>query len=140
MRNVKFVIFAIFGFTIASFAGCASNRINLVDNGTVTIECVNSKRMLVSRVYVYQEGDELVISGRVKRRFSTGIGTGGHVDIAMFNQEGTPIINISKHYTPRLTKHSRTSSFTVHLPLIISERSIVRVVHHSGVHHENQGT
>ena len=139
MRNIKIVIFAIFGLTIVYIAGCASNRINLVDNGTVSIERVSSQRTLVSKVYVYQQEEELVISGRVRRRLSTGLAGGGHVDITVLNQEGKPIKNISKGYLPRWIKHSRTSSFTVHLPLIISEASIVRVVHHSGAPHENQG-
>ncbi len=139
MRNIKIIILTIFSLTIASFGGCASNRINLVDNGTVTIERVNSKKMLISKVSVYQEGETLVIKGKVRRRFSSGIAAGGHVDIAVFDQEEKPIKNITKHYASRWVKHPHASSFTVRLPLILSQGSVVRVAHHSGAHHENQG-
>ena len=41
--------------------GCATNRVNLIKNGTVTLERIPSKGYYVSHLEVYQNGNELVL-------------------------------------------------------------------------------
>lgn len=122
----------VFGLAMIVGLGCASNRINLVDNGTVTVERINSQGAYVSSVYVYQDGDYLVISGRVKQLYSTVVTDRGHVDITMLNPYGTTLKQVSKRYNPRLSRKKRTAYFRARLPVILTPGVIVRVMHHSG--------
>lgn len=134
MRNLVVSVMLAFAF----LTGCASNRVNLVDNGTVRVERVNSQRTTISKIYVYQERNALVISGRVKRNSSSAIAGGGHVDITVLDQDEQPIKNTCKSYFPRKIRRSRTSSFSVSLPLVLSKGSTIKVVHHNGASDEDQ--
>jgi hypothetical protein len=81
-------------------SGCATSRVNLVDTGAVSVEKIPSERIYISRVSVFQEGDELLVSGFVKRRHSSGPG-GGHVDIAIVGPDGGAVEKITVSYFPR---------------------------------------
>lgn len=47
-------------------SGCGANWVNLVGNGTFSLDLVPSKRVYVSGVNVYQDGEELVVTGKVE--------------------------------------------------------------------------
>ena len=74
-------------FTVAMSIN-ASDRIDLVKEGVVLVEYIPSKGIYVSKAYIYQDGDELVISGKVRRPYGSFAVT-GHVDIEMLDPEGT---------------------------------------------------
>jgi hypothetical protein len=111
--------------------GCAAGKVNRVEKGTASVERVHSRNIAVSRVYVYQDGDQLEIAGRVKRLRST-IANGGHVDIAIVSPEGELLEQVSTGYVPRIIRRrgSREALFTVRLPIIPPEGSRVRVAYH----------
>ncbi len=52
---------------IACVPGCTTNRINLADTGELSVQTVPSKRVEILWADVYQEGDNLVVSGVVQR-------------------------------------------------------------------------
>ncbi|MBW1852732.1 MAG: hypothetical protein JRJ15_15185 [Deltaproteobacteria bacterium] len=112
---------------------CASKRVNLLKDGTIKLERVPSRGYYISSVYVNQNGDELVITGRVKRRSRAGSGS-GHVDIAVVSADGDVLEQISTLYKPRiiLTRkmHTRESYFEARLPTIPPMGSKVRVAYH----------
>ncbi len=112
---------------------CASNRVNLLKDGTSKLEIIPSKGYYISKVHVNQNGDELEITGRVKRRSYSGTG-GGHVDITIVNPKDEVLEKLSTFYVPRMipTKrmHTRESRFEVRLPTILPTGSKVRVAYH----------
>ena len=114
-------------------SGCASSPINLVDKGTVFIERVPSRGVYFSRVYVKQDGTELMITGRLKRRSASPVGT-GHIDIAIVGPEGKLLERISTSYIPKILsakrgKH-RGSRFKVRMTGALPEGSKVRLAYH----------
>ncbi len=70
------------------FQGCASKGESLVDRGGFSIVIVPtpSKHITVSSVEAYREGDELIISGNVKR-FDSSHKT-GHVEVVLCSPDG----------------------------------------------------
>jgi hypothetical protein len=111
--------------------GCATSRVNLVDSGTVSIEKVSSEKTCISKVYVFQEGNDLIVSGNVKRRVSPGPG-GGHVDVTILGPDGVSIKELETPYFPRIIplKGARESKFSVKIPILLPEGSKVQVEHH----------
>jgi len=113
--------------------GCASNRVNLIKKGTVTLERIPSKGYYVSHVDVYQNDNELVLHGNVKRRTHSNTVT-GHVDITIVSPDGEILGEISTSYRPRIILRRRlrkcTSYFTVSLSIVPPKGSIVRVAYH----------
>ena len=116
-----------------ALSGCTSSRINLVRNGTVSVERLRSKgNVYISGVFVYQEGDELMVSGKAKPR-SRHLPTSGHVDIAILSPKGEVIGKASTFYTPRIIRRKsarRGSRFTARFSVIPPEASRVRLAYH----------
>jgi hypothetical protein len=121
--------------TVMVLSGCATRSANLVKAGKVKLELVPSSGNYVSRVEVKQDGDELVITGTVKRRNFSGIG-GGHVDVSLISPEGEILEQVSTYYTPRIISRKRGSSrhrgshFEVRLPTVPSAGSKICVGYH----------
>jgi len=111
--------------------GCASHRVNLAENGKIIVERVPSKNIYVSKAHVYQEENELVITGRVKRSNTSAL-DGGHVDIAVVSPEGKVLDKVSTSYTPRIIrrKGSHESLFSARLTMIPPVGTTVRLVYH----------
>lgn len=58
----------LFAFLFALLiSGCASTRVNLVDNGTVILERLPTKIVSVSAAKVYQDGDRLLVTGSITK-------------------------------------------------------------------------
>ena len=114
--------------------GCASNRVNLIDRETVSIERVHSKKVYFSRVDVYKEDDKLAIGGTVKSRFYIPPDS-GQVDMAVINPEGEILEKVSTSHTPSVFPkrgggRSLGVRFDVLLAIIPPEGSKVRLAYH----------
>jgi hypothetical protein len=129
-KRKQTILFFLLAYGLVASA-CAANRINLVERGTVTLERVNARNISVSRAYAFQDGDQLEISGNVKR-LSSSISNGGHVDIAIVSPEGETLEQVSTCYIPRIIRRrgSREAFFSLRLPIIPPEGSMVRVAYH----------
>jgi hypothetical protein len=116
-------------------AGCASSKVNLVDTERVTIERMASEGgVRIENVYVYQEGNELLVSGRVKRRGTGRVIPRGHVDIAILSPEGNVIEKASTSYVPTTIRRKlshRGSHFNARFSVVPPEGSTVRVSYHA---------
>ena len=127
--------------TLMTLFGCISSRINLVRNGTVSVERLQSKgNVYLSGVLVYQEGDELVVSGKAKPR-NRHLPTSGHVDIAILSPKGEVIGKQSTSYSPRIIRRKsarRGSQFTARFSVIPPEASRVRLAYHAKKHSGGQ--
>lgn len=132
MKHLKILLTVILGIAVMGVSGCAANRTISLDSGTVSIERMPGKGVNFNRVYVHQENDEIVVSGRIKRRSSSTVTGGGHVDIAVISPEGEVLEHVSTIYVPRvfLRKSHRGSYFEVRLSVVPPDGSVIRVARH----------
>ncbi len=133
--RIQWFLFILFiGMTAVVVSTNASDRVNLVKEGAVLVEYVPSKGVYVSKAYVYQYGDELVISGKVRRPYGSFAVT-GHVDIEMLDPEGTTSKKTTATHIPRIVRRKgpRDASFTVRLPIILPKGATVRLGYHSSL-------
>ena len=132
--RIKYLLFfsvlVLLAFGLSSTA-FASTRIDLIKNDTLEIERLPSRGYRILRIFAYNDNNELVVTGRVKRLHSTYFGT-GHVDIAIISPGGEILNQVSTSYTPRYLrrKPSRGSRFEVRFPDVPQVGSTVRIVHH----------
>jgi len=133
IRIKSFIIALIFGTASIVMSACASKQVNLLENGIVSFKYVPSKNIYVSKAYAYQDGNKLVISGKVKHRSGTSYTVGGHVDITVRNPDGAILKQVGTTYVPRIIrrKGAQESSFTVRLPIIPPQGTAI----HLGYHH-----
>lgn len=131
-NQLFFSVFVLLAFGLSASA-FASTRINLIKNDALEIERLPSRGYRILRVFAHNDNNELVVTGRVKRRHQTYFGR-GHVDIAIVSPGGEILNQVSTSYTPRYLrrKSSRGSRFEVRLPDIPQVGSTVRIVHHRG--------
>lgn len=143
--NKKFLIFVIgiaLGVLMAFIPGCATNRIDLVDKGLVSVETVPSKRVNILWTDVYQDGNDMVVYGVVQRRSYTSYPLKTHVDIAVLSPEGTVLQETRTQdiYVPRRIpgKGINWKRFEVRFPSIPAEGSKVSIVTHSDSHNNTE--
>ena len=112
---VRFVIFSI------AVSGCSQTpTASLTAVKTFHLD-VSSTDIQTLDVQAYQDGEELVVSGRVRRRCNFCYeDVRGHVDIALLGPDGSVLATGSTFYSPRSIPKtgSRSSSFLARLPVI----------------------
>ena len=115
-------------------SGCSLNSAALTDERTVSIERLHSKvkGIYFHDVHAYRDGNELVISGNVKRRYTSIPGNTGHVDVAIVAPDGKVVESVSAAYSPKaISKRSHPGShFEVRLPIDLQKGSTVKVAIH----------
>ncbi len=131
MKNLGILLLLAIFIACIAITGCTTSRVNLAERGIVSIERVPTKHIYVSAAYVYQDGDELVISGRVKHKHAHRTSR-GHVDIIILGPEGEILKEVTISYVPRIIrrKGSREAHFNVRLPFIPLKGSTVHVAFH----------
>ena len=122
--------------TAVFVSGCATSNVNYTNEASVLFERMRSEDVLISDVHAYEDGDELVIYGKVKRAADNCCDSArGHVDIAIVAPDGmvTEVINVS--YSPRnIPKvRSRTSRFMTRLPYTLPEDITLRITYHNSL-------
>jgi hypothetical protein len=80
-----------------ALTSCASGRINLVKTGQVSMDVVAVKSVTVLDADVYQDGDKLIVEGRVKSKQY------GYVDITIVGPDSKIIDQARSYYIPRMT-------------------------------------
>ncbi len=128
------ILFAVMMVTVSVTGWAyASHCVDLLKNGTLTLEPVSSKGYYVSKVHINQVDDGIKITGKVKRRSHAGIG-GGHIDITITSPQGEVLETLSTSYSPRIIPmrrmYTRESNFEVSLPMIPPKGSMIVVAHH----------
>ena len=116
--------------------GCATNNVNYTNEAPVLFERVPSEDVLISDVHAYEDGDELVIYGKVKRAANNCCDAArGHVDIAVIAPDGLVIDLVNVLYSPRnIPKvRSRTSRFITRLPYTPPEDITLRITYHDSI-------
>ncbi len=123
-----------FGYILIS--GCATSNLNYKNEASVKFECMPSENALISDVHAFENGDELVILGKVKRAANNCCdAVRGHVDVAVVAPDGLALDAGSFLYSPRnIPKvRSRSSHFKAVLPYIVPEDFILRISYHSSM-------
>jgi hypothetical protein len=117
------------------FGGCASRYSSLDHMEGLFVEHIHSSRVSLSNIVVGQEGDELVISGEV-RRLNTAFSGMGHVDVAVVSPGGAVINQVNAAYTPKIlpktpgARKHRPSRFLVRMYCAPPKGSTIRVAYH----------
>ena len=146
MRVKNFSVLFLLGVVTTGMflSGCAPKHVNLITKKGVSIEAIRSARVDISDVAVSEDGNELVITGKVYRR-NPSISGSGHVDVTILDPSGNVIEKDSVPYTPTTlpktpgARRHRGSRFEVSLPSVLPAGSKVQVAYHATVKPESNG-
>lgn len=123
-------------------SGCtAVNRRDLIKNGTLTIDRQKTGKAYIASSSAYEENDELVITGILRRRDQVGGPIKTHIDVAIVSAAGTVTDEVRSsdiEVSRRITGRSYLSSerFTIRISDVPPRGSVIRLVSHSGTHDE----
>ncbi len=137
MSKISDFIISLFFLGGAVFlSGCGEGNVSYIDieNLLIPFERVSSEKAHISEVYAYEDGDGLVIYGKVKRNAQNCCdSTRGYITIEIVDSDGLVLDTIETPYRPYNIPKSRTrsSSFSTRLDYIPPEDIKVRVVHRS---------
>ncbi|MFH1716610.1 MAG: hypothetical protein ABIF19_04615 [Planctomycetota bacterium] len=116
-----------------AFSGCTTGNAKYSKETPVLLERVPEENASISDVHAYEDGDTLVIYGKVKRSSDNCCDAArGHVDMALVAGDGTILDLISVPYSPRNIPKARTRSshFTARLPYTLPEDVRLRLRYH----------
>lgn len=138
-KVVSLVIAAVFGILTIIISGCVTNRINLVDTGMLSLEQHNTGKVYIAWSGAYEQEDDFVITGVLRRRDRVGMAIRTHVDVTVLSPDGTILDEARSsdvYVSRRITGRSYLSfeRFKVCFPNIPAKESLVRLVSHSGRH------
>lgn len=121
---------------IASLGGCATVGPDLTQNGEVSVQRSSSKLVTIQAVTVQQDGQQLVVSGVVRRVPSSNTPIWGHVNVTAFDAAGQTLGHAVVRYSPPSLpqKGPRSSQFTARVAAQAMQGTIVRIEHHTGGH------
>ena len=125
-------------FTILSgvilLSSCATLDLGKsVDKSQITIETKRSRFASIGYIDIYEQKDESLIRGKVRRNYY-GRGTiPGHIDIELTDAAGK---NLFKEvtYSRQSSLRSHTADFSVKIPFHISKGSRLLIMHHDAGH------
>ena len=138
MRAKDLIVSILLGLAMTGMflSGCAPKHKNLITPKGVSIEAVHSERIHISNLAVSEDGNELVITGKMHRRNQSISGL-GHVDVTILDPAGNviercdvPYIPTTLPKTPGARKH-RGARFEVCFFRVLSAGSKIRVAYHA---------
>ena len=138
-KVLSLVITTVFGILTIIISGCATNRIDLVDTGVISLEQRNMGKVYIAWSGAYEQDDGFVITGVLRRRDHIGMAIRAHVDVTVLSPDGTILdeARSSDFYVSRCIIGRSCLSFErfkVCFPNIPANGSLVRLVSHSGRH------
>lgn len=137
-RKFLFIVFAVALSAIMTvIPGCTGSRVSLVDQEVVSIKAKSSKNVRILWTDVYQDGEDIIVYGVVRRCSHTSYPLETHVDIKVFNTDGKLLheARTPDTYVPRCAtgKGIHWKRFKLRVPEI-PRNSRVQAVAHSGPH------
>lgn len=120
----NFIILAGLVITAVLISGCATGKIS------------HAEDVFIYKADIYEDGDELVIRGQVKRGYRNCCESArGHIDIALLAPDGFVIDAFSILYSPHNIpkRGSRSSRFKVQRPYLPPDGLTIRIAYHSGL-------
>ncbi len=139
-RKVSGLIGLSMSATIIS--GCVTNRISLADEGLVWVETVPSKKVKILWTDVYEDGNDVVVYGVLRRIGHSSFPFNIHVDVTVFSPDGkvlyenrTQEIGVPRRVVGKGVDWKR---FEVRFPEQIPEGSSIRAVCHADPHNDEK--
>ncbi len=123
---VKFFAIIVILFVLSA---CGSSLKNLVREGTSKVDTTSSRGVHFNRVDVYESDAGLLVRGELHKRSHRRGPIPGHVHIEIIAPDGTVLANTSTNYH-RGSSKSRTSRFTVKIPIEVPMNSTIQIMHH----------
>ena len=138
-KVLSLVIATVFGILTIIISGCATNRVDLVDTGMLSLEQHNTGKVYIAWSGAYEQDDGFVITGVLRRRDRVGRAIRTHVDVTVLSPDGIIVDEVRSsdvYVARRITGRSYLSfeRFKVCFPNVPAMGSSVRVVSHSGQH------
>jgi len=116
--------------TLLISTGCASNGKYPSHINSMIVEKIPSKGVKISAVSIVQEGSNVVVRGKLKRRLSRRGPIPGHIDIKVVGPKGKILEEQNiKHLRPSIK--SRHAKFYFKLKVEPPKGSIIRISHHN---------
>lgn len=139
-RGTLNITVAALALVVVSLTGCmASDRIDLVKSGEVTIEQQRTGKAYIASSSAYDENGDLVITGVLRRRDHLGRPIKTHVDVTIVAPDGTVVDegrSSGTYVSKRIARRSYLSyeRFKIRMPSVPARGSLIRLVSHSGQH------
>lgn len=118
--------------------GCATNRMDLVEQGIVSVETVPGKRVGILWIDVHKDGEETLVYGALQRCRHTNCPVTVHVDVTLLLRDGTELeqahtedIYVARHIHGR---GINWTPFRVRFGRVPPKESKVKVVVHDSKH------
>jgi hypothetical protein len=141
-KVLSLVIATVFGILIIIISDCATNKVDLVDTGRLSLEQHRIGKVYIAWSGAYEQDDGFVITGVLRRRDRVGAAIRAHVDVTVLSPDGTILdeaCSSDVYVARRITGKSYLSfeRFKVRFPDMPATGSSVRLVSHSGRHNES---
>ena len=131
-------IISALGMAALFIGGCATNRVDLVDKGLVSVETVPSEKVKILWTDVYLDGEETIVYGVIQRRSHTSYPLRTHVDVTVYSSEGKTLHEARTQdiYVPGRIPGKGISwkRVKIRLPEIPPQNSMISMTVHSGEH------
>ena len=137
MREEVLSLIAI-GVLTTIISGCVTNRVSLVDQDIVSVEKQGNETIEILWTDVYQDGEDTVVYGVIRRRSHTSYPIKTHVDVAIVSPDGTmrqeartPDFYVARRVPGKGIDWTR---FNVRFPGMLTQGSKVNMIVHGGSH------
>jgi hypothetical protein len=122
---------------IVGILGCGSNRSNLAESGSIHVKEVPSEGKSILGVRIYEDGDRLLITGKV-RGLGSFTSRRGHIDIAVIGPDGEILEQSSAPILPRTlvrrqTRNMLRSHFGTQMRDVPPSRSTIHIAYHGNI-------
>ena len=135
-KLLSLVIATVFSSLAIIISGCATDRVDLVDTGVLSLEQHTTGKVYIAWSDAYEDGDGFVVSGVVRRRDTVGRPIKVHVDVTILSPDGKVLDEgrSSDIYVPRriVGRGQSLKRFSVRFGSIPAEGSKVSIVTRSG--------
>ena len=126
----------VLGMLAVVISGCATDRVDLVDSGVLSLEQHTTGKVYIAWSDAYEDGDGFVVTGVVRRRDTVGLPIKAYVDVTILSPDGNVLDEgrSSVIYVPRriVGRSQSLKRFRVRFPSIPAEGSKVSIVTRSG--------
>lgn len=135
--TLKTATFLVTGLVLLHVSGCSAQRINMIEQGDVSTQIIETHPITVKRVSIYRDPKGITLSGDVIRRNRSLSPLSGHVDVELIGSDGEVLYEDTLRLRMRrvtVTRRVIKGEFTTHWNFDLPVGSIVRLSHHEGKH------
>lgn len=135
MRNSLIFLFGVAGIMLA---GCATPFRAPSDVAHIKLERVDSPLVKVEKIWLERKDGPLVVAGFVLKRLKTTDSMQTHLDVTLFNADGSVLRRTLEHFEPRQIpqryRRPDDATYRVDLDPLPAETVRIEVRAHEGSH------